>query len=55
MDFLMQNRFEKIDTAKDPLLKLKSALNWELFRAALEAIGTSREKVMLGQSSMMRC
>ncbi len=52
--FDWQNRFEKFDTTKDPLWKLKSALNWELFRAELEAI-YNREKAQLAQSPMMRC
>ncbi len=53
--FDWQNRFEKFDTTKDPLWKLKSALNWELFRAELEAIRDKQRKRMLGQSPMMRC
>jgi len=36
--FDWQNRFEKLDTTKDPLLKLNSAINWQLFRAELEAV-----------------
>ena len=46
--FDWQNRFETLDTTKDPLWKLKSAPN-------LKRFVTSREKVMLGQSPMMRC
>jgi len=46
--FDWQNRFEKLDTAKDPLLKLKSAINWELFRAELEAVRDKQRKSNAG-------
>ena len=46
--FDWQNRFEKFDTTKDPLFKLKSALNWELFRAELEAIRDKQRKSAAG-------
>ena len=46
--FDWQNRFEKFDTTKDPLWKLKSALNWELFRAKLEAIRDKQRKSAAG-------
>ena len=46
--FDWQNRFEKLDTTKDPLLKLKSAINWELFRAELEALRDKQRKSASG-------
>jgi IS5 family transposase len=46
--FDWQNRFETLDTTKDPLWKLKSALNWELFRAELEAIRDKQRKSAAG-------
>jgi IS5 family transposase len=46
--FDWQNRFEKLDTIKDPLLKLKSAINWELFRAELEAVRDKQRKSNAG-------
>ena len=46
--FDWQNRFEKLDTTKDPLLKLKGALNWELFRAELEALRDKQRKSASG-------
>ena len=46
--FDWQNPFEKLDTTKDPLFKLKSALNWELFRAELEAIRDKQRKSAAG-------
>lgn len=46
--FDWQNRFEKFDTTKDPLWKLKSAVNWELFRTELEAIREKQRKSNAG-------
>jgi IS5 family transposase len=42
--FDWQNRFEKLDTTKDPLMKLKSALNWELLRTEIEAVRDKQRK-----------
>jgi transposase, IS5 family len=46
--FDWQNRFEKLDTIKDPLMKLNSAITWELFRAELEAIRDRQRKSTAG-------
>jgi len=46
--FDWQNRFEKLDTIKDPLMKLNSAITWELFRAELEAIRDRQRKSNAG-------
>ncbi len=46
--FDLQNRFEKLDTTKDPLMKLKSALNWELFRTEIEAVRDKQRKSNAG-------
>ena len=46
--FDWQNRFETLDTTKDPLWKLKSAVNWELFRTELEAIRDKQKKSNAG-------
>ena len=51
--FDWQNRFETLDTSKDPLWKLKSAVNWELFRAELEAIRDKQRKSNAGASCLM--
>ena len=41
--FDWHNRFEKLDRTGDPLLKLNIAVNWELFRAELEALRKATE------------
>jgi len=46
--FDWQNRFEKLDTIKDPLCKLNRAVNWELFRAELAAIRDRQRKSNAG-------
>ena len=46
--FDWQNRFEKLDKTKDPLLKLNSAINWQMFRAELEAIRDKQRKSTAG-------
>jgi len=46
--FDWQNRFEKLDKTKDPLLKLNSAINWQMFRAELEALRDKQRKSNAG-------
>ena len=46
--FDWQNRFEKLDKTKDPLLKLNSAVNWQMFRAELEALRDKQRKSTAG-------
>jgi IS5 family transposase len=46
--FDWQNRFEKLDKTGDPLLKLTTAINWELFRAELEALRDKQRKSNAG-------
>ena len=46
--FDWQNRFEKLDKTKDPLLKLNSAVNWQMFRAELEAVRDKQRKSTAG-------
>jgi transposase, IS5 family len=43
-----QNRFEKLDKTGDPLLKLTTAIKWELFRAELEALRDKQRKSNAG-------
>jgi len=42
--FDWQNRFEKLDKVGDPLQKLSTAVNWEMFRAELEALRKKQRK-----------
>jgi len=46
--FDWQNRFEKLDKTKDPLLKLNSAINWQQFRAELETLRDKQRKSTAG-------
>ena len=46
--FDWQNRFEKLDKTGDPLLKLTTAINWEIFRAELEALRDKQRKSNAG-------
>jgi IS5 family transposase len=46
--FDWQNRFKKLDKTKDPLLKLNSAINWQQFRAELEALREKQRKSTAG-------
>lgn len=46
--FDWQKRFEKLDRTGDPLLKLNTALNWELFREELEALRDKQRKSNAG-------
>ncbi|MCX8044139.1 MAG: transposase, partial [Desulfobacterota bacterium] len=46
--FDWQNRIEKLDKAGDPLLKLNTAVNWEMFRAELEALRDKQRKSKAG-------
>jgi len=46
--FDWQNRFEKLDKTGDPLLKLNTAINWEIFRAELEALRDKQRKSNAG-------
>jgi len=46
--FDWQDRFEKLDRTGDPLLKLNTAVNWELFRAGLETLRDKQRKSNAG-------
>jgi IS5 family transposase len=46
--FDWQNRFEKIDKTGDPLLKLTTTINWEMFRAELETLRDKQRKSNAG-------
>jgi IS5 family transposase len=46
--FDWQKRFETLDTNKDPLVKLMRAINWDLFRAELEAVRDKQRKSAAG-------
>jgi len=46
--FDWQNRFEKLDKVGDPLQKLSTTVNWEMFRAELETIREKQRKSNAG-------
>jgi transposase, IS5 family len=46
--FDWQNRFEKLDKTGDPLLKLNTAINWEMFLSELEALRNKQRKSNTG-------
>lgn len=46
--FDWQNRFEKLDKTGDPLLKLNTSMNWEMFRAELDELRDKQRKSNAG-------
>ena len=46
--FDWQNRLEKLNKTGDPLLKLNTAVNWEMFRTELEALRDKQRKSNAG-------
>jgi Transposase and inactivated derivatives, IS5 family len=49
--FDIQSRLSKLDRTGDPLVLLKTSLNWELFRPELEAIRTKERKSNAGRKA----